>query len=237
MLLLFTVVSCNNEDSFDCFKTTGTHIELEIPSEPFNRLEIRDGMDIYLKNGPERRIVVKGGKNLLPKVKIAFEDNTMKIDNENKYNWTRKYEKIEMYITAPLINEIIHYGFGNVVSLDTLKSKNFRIVGQESSGDFNLILDTQNLYFISNGLSIATISGKTDQLSVGHYFNNGIFNGENLIANNVYVDHQGYTRIRVRVENSLSGSILQNGSLEYISNSALVEVEVFGKGTLIHIGS
>ena len=234
-ILIIAGSSCNNEDSFDCFKSTGEITELELSTEPFNRIEINDGMEIFLKNATEERVLLKGGKNLLSKVKVEFDSGLLRLSNENKCNWTRKYDPIQIYISAPEFNLITNYGYGKIVSLDTLKTDFLRIVIKFSSGDLNLTVDTKTLYYESNSMSSTILSGKVDRLYIGHFYNDGIFNSENLQATIANVLHKGYGRIRVRTD-SLSGSIERNGLLEYYSKKETSGIEILGHGRLIYLG-
>ncbi len=236
-LLLFILIigsSCNNENSFDCFKTTGEIVELELTPGSFNRVEINDGMDIFLVNAPEEKVRIKGGENLISKVRIELDSGLLRLYNENTCNWTRNYDPIQVYISAPDFYQIYNFGFGKMVSLDTLKSDFLRLTIQYSAAEINLTIDTKILLYESNSISSTVLSGKTKTLHANHFYNDGIFNSENLDASIVNVLHKGYGSIRVRAD-SLSGTIERNGLLEYYSKSETSSVEII-EGSLVYLG-
>ena len=104
-------------------------------------------------------------------------------------------------------------------------------------GDVNLLLDTKRMYIVSNSLGSVTLSGQTDILSVGYYYNDAWFYGEYLKADSVFIDHTGYNKIRVRPSISLKGQIVLNGCIEYYTENATVEVDIQANGKLVHAGS
>ena len=237
IFLLFILIigsSCNNENSFDCFKTTGEIVELELSPGSFNRVEINDGMDIFLINAPEEKLRIKGGENLIFKVRFELDSGLLRLSNENTCNWTRDYDPIQIYISAPDFYQIYNFGFGKMVSLDTIKSDFLRLTVQYSSAEINLTVDTGILLYESNSISSAVLSGKTRRLYVGHFYNDGIFNSDKLQSPMVSVTHKGYGNIRIRGD-SIYGSIERNGILEYYSKSKTSSVDII-EGSLVYLG-
>ena len=234
---MLIIVSCNDQEAFDCFKSPGEIVEWEFEPERFNGIVIEDGMDIFLELGSTPKIVIKGGENLLPKVKWRFDSTTLILANENTCNWTRDYERIQVYITTPELDYITHNGYGNITSLSTLGTRFLLMKLISSSGDVSLNLDSKQVYIISNSLSTLKLTGNTDYLSIGHYYNDGIFDGEYLNAKRVKIDHKGYNQMKIRVLDSLSGDIFLNGKVEYFTSGAHVDVKVHEHGSLIHAGS
>jgi len=235
MFMITVLIGCNDPEAFDCIKSAGQQIDLDISVDPFNKIEINDDIDVFLQNGPETKIILSGGENLLPNVNIVSEDRLLKVENKNTCNWTRNYDRIKVYITSPQINEIFHYGFGNIVSLDTLKAEWLHVKGQWCAGDINLTIETQYFFYVSNAVSQVNIAGNTMRAQLGSYFNDGIYDGELLQADTVLIDHKGYSRMRVKVKDNLKGQILQNGTLEYISENPSLNVDVQGNGKLIKL--
>lgn len=236
-LLVISLLSCNSEEGFDCFKTVGKTITQEVPTESFNVVQIEDGLDVYFKNAIEENVIVEGGENLLPKIMINSRNDTLHISNENTCNWTRDYQRIKVFVSLPELRGLIHNGFGNVYTLDTLKTSLFQILVQESTGDLHLVVDNKWTHVVSNSLSLISISGKTDRLWVGYYFNDGQFDSKNLEASLVEFDHKGYSKIKLRFRDTLEGSITFNGTLEYYTEDGDVDVEILANGKLIHAGS
>jgi hypothetical protein len=232
-LLLF---SCDNENAIDCFKSTGEKVTVEMGTEPFRVIEINDGMDIFLQDGPEEKIVVKGGKNLIPKIHVDFKNDTLILNNLNTCNWTRNYDKIEIYLTAPKFDGIIHHGFGNIKSIDTLKTDILKLRQIGSPGDVSLTVDNYWMHIISNSLGTIRLSGETNRLVVGYFFNDGLLFTENLDARDADITHSGYHTLRIRTKNSLAGEIVLNGTIEYYSEDAVVEVDIQANGKVVHLG-
>jgi hypothetical protein len=68
-------VSCDNENSADCFKKTGDNVVREFSLESFHSIVVIDEMDVYLENGSNQRVEVIAGKNLIPEIHLEVKDS------------------------------------------------------------------------------------------------------------------------------------------------------------------
>ncbi len=62
-LLFFS--GCDTEDAPDCFQTSGKMIEKELQVEAFDELIVYEGINLFIEQGAEQKVLLKPGKTLL----------------------------------------------------------------------------------------------------------------------------------------------------------------------------
>ena len=102
-------------------------------------------------------------------------------------------------------------------------------------GDFNINVNTQNLSVIANNLSVFTISGSTEKLSVGFYAGLCEFKGADLIAQEVTIFQRSSHDIIVNPQQSLKVDIRSVGDVISIHRPPVVEVEEYYSGRLLFL--
>ena len=229
-LLLF---SCNNEDALDCVKTSGDAIENEISVPRFSAIHIYDNMNLVVKQGVEQKVVLKTGENLVSKINLEVTDQALTLRNENTCNWVRSFTNPEVHITTDSLTEIVLYGFGTIRSEGILSFPNIRLESFEGPGDFYMDLDCQIITTISNDLCNMYLNGKAQTLNVRIFANDGRFEGENLIAQNINVTHDGSNVMIVHPVKKLSGRLNSTGDIVYINSPKTLDIEVNGSGKLL----
>ena len=88
-------------------------------------------------------------------------------------------------------------------------------------GDFRLDLQTEQLFIESNSVSNFYLSGQSQNLHVFFSWGNGIFYGENLIANAITFYHRGSNDVILFPINSISGDIYSTGNVVLKNNPNL----------------
>lgn len=56
IIVLFSIafLSCDSENANDCFQTSGTPITKEFVVNDFNKINIAEGIELIIKQGPEK---------------------------------------------------------------------------------------------------------------------------------------------------------------------------------------
>lgn len=234
LLSLWAFFSCDSEDAFDCIKKTGDIVETELSPEDFHQLHVYDGINVYLSQGEETRIILKTGENLVKKIRFEFNDGVLSIYNDNTCNWVRSYDDLAVYITVNQLQQIKLWGYGNVKSLDTLRFDHLNVESKDGTGDIDLTIQCNSVNVVSNSISNITLSGRVDKLSVGYYYNDGWFHGEKLIARTVSVNHLGTNGIAIYPVEKLKVYIERNGEVYYYNDPDELETEIAGSGQLIN---
>lgn len=66
-------------------------------SEPYSALEIKDGLEVVLKNGPENSYILNADSNLVHFVHFEVEDGTLRVFTSMKF---KSFKKVEIILFA-----------------------------------------------------------------------------------------------------------------------------------------
>ena len=89
-VLVFAItISCNNEDAGDCFQTAGEIIQQEIEVNSFTKVLVNKKIELFVTQGPQQKIVVETGENLMNDISVEVIDNQLVLTNYNTCNILR----------------------------------------------------------------------------------------------------------------------------------------------------
>lgn len=235
MIAIITLAGgCKKENLGDCFKSTGslTTEMRELPS--FNRLEVEDNVNVYIRFGETNKAEVEAGKNLLDLIETEVVDNTLFIRNKNTCNWVRSYKvPVNVELHCQSIHELIARGFGEIQTLDTLHADIFLAEQWLSSGIIKLLLNTNQVYLKTHtGPADFECSGISDYL-YAYNSSQGIFHLEGIQAAEGLIWNDGVGDIYVNVSDTLSMQLDNKGDIYYYGDPAHVVTESSDDGQAI----
>lgn len=233
-IMLLTQFGCDSPGAFDCVKRSGSIVEEEVIVGEFERIYIYDGLELNLTHGDDQKVMIRGGENLIPEVNFELAEKDLIISNKNSCNWVRDYEAITITVTTNQLKEIESGGFGLVKSTNILNFEELVVESKDGSGDFDLTVAINKLVVANNSISNIRISGVANSLSVGHWYNDGRFDGTALEVNDVRISQNGVNDIYINVKEKLSGELTSRGNIVYFGDPETVEVSVSGTGKLIN---
>jgi hypothetical protein len=233
-ITVITVLSyfgCDNENALDCFKKTGEIIQEEISLEFFNSIEVLDEIDVYLYNSNEQKVIIKAGKNLIPKIKLEVNEQILSVRNDNRCNWRRSPGNPGIYIYLNDLKNISIFDFSNFYTEDTLVLDKLHIYS-DGTGNFDMKLDADSIFIESIYISNYEMAGKTNFLHI-NFSDDSQFFGRQLKSSYCEILHYGSNRIELYPLLSLIGSLQSTGSLYYFNDPDILDVKVLGSGELI----
>lgn len=236
LLIVFYALSffsCDSENALDCFKKTGEIVEQEFQLESFNSIEALDEIDIYLFNSSEQKVIIKAGKNLIPKINLKVENGILIITNDNKCNWTRSSENPGIYIFSNDITDIGIFDFTNIISEETLHLENLNIFS-DGTGNFDMNIDIDSLSIESRYISNFTFTGNAEFIDL-IITGDSRFMAGSLMAEGIQIHHNGSNRVELYPKNSLRGEVGSTGSVYYFHEPEILDVTVKGPGQLINM--
>lgn len=228
----FLLLSCNKENRWDCIKRTGKVTEESRTLPAFNKIRLRDNVDVYIKQGPVQEVRVEAGDNLVPLIRTEVDSGILDIDNKNLCNWARSYKRgtISVYITIPEIRFIWNFGSGVISSQDTLVCDTLDIWAHQS-GDVDLTLNANLIYTNQHTTGDITLKGNSAALSTWHA-GEGYLYCEDLHVLNAFLHSKCSGNDYVRVQNDLVATIDWEGNIYYYGNPT-VTLKGSGIGKLI----
>ena len=239
-ICVFLVFACNSEDANDCFQTSGSIIQQEVEVSDFERILVNRDIELIISEASDYKVTIETGENLLNDVKAEVIGNRLVLTDGNTCNYVRDYGITKIYVEAPNLTEIRNSSQYEVSSNSTLTYPSLNLISEDYNenveftvGDFRLVVNSENLNIISNNISSFYIEGTAENLFVGFFAGSGRFEGENLVAQNIEVNHRGSNDMIVNPIQSLTGELRGTGNVIAVNEPPIVDVERIYTGQLI----
>ena len=237
-LLIITLFSCNSENTLDCYQASGTKTTREVTVENFDKINISQGIELIIKEGPETKVIVESGQNLISGITAEVSEGQLYLRNSNGCNWVRDYNNTTVYVTTPtLVNVYSSSQFGaksdGVLSFPvlTLQSGMF---SNTASGTFELEVNCGGLTVEDNEATYFKVTGNVETLNVNFYDGNARFDGSNLIANEVHCFQRSSNDIIVNPISKIAGTIYSTGNIVLKNTPSIIEVTQLYQGHLVY---
>ena len=241
LVLCIPFFSCNSGNAPDCFQNAGDlkRVVVEVPD--FSKVTVFELLNVVLIQGDEQRVEIESGEFLLDEISAAVEGDRLILKNENNCNLFRDYGLSTVYVTAPNISEI-RSSTGLTISNEgiltypnlNLVSESFNVPEAETtSGTFDLRVDNESLGIVVNGISYFKLSGVSQNLSVTVAAGDSRVEAEDLLAQEVTINHRGTNDILVHPQERISGILRGYGDVISFNVPNDVDVEETFEGRLI----
>ena len=238
MAILFA--GCNSEKAGDCFQTAGEQQREVRNTEAFSQITVFEYLNLVIRQGPEFRVEVESGANLLNEISAEVIDGRLVLRNENRCNLFRDYGVSTVYVTAPDLTEVrSSTGFlvSSEGSLDyddlTLISERFNDPEAEATdGHFDIEFNGRRLRAIVNGVAYLQLAGTAERFDVTIAAGDSRIEAQNLLAQEVVLNHRGSNNLFVDPIQSISGVIRGYGDVIASRRPPVVEVDEILNGRL-----
>ncbi len=240
LLLVLLILSCDSENTGDCFQKTGTIIQQEVVVDSFDKILVNRDIELIIKDGTTQKVVVETGKNLMNDVEAVVLNGKLTLTDNNTCNYVRGYNITKVYITSPNITEIRSSTQYDVRSDGVLTFPSLTILSEDfgepdtfTNGNFNLQIDNNTFRLVFNNLSNCFVSGKTNSLNITFAAGVSRFEGRDLIAQKVNLWNRSSNDMIVNPQQEIRGKISSTGDVISINKPPIIEVEELYKGRLI----
>lgn len=130
----------------------------------------------------------------------------------------------------------VSYNFDHENPIDYTQTPvdDIKIIEKEVNvGDFDLLINDQNLAIITNNVSNFTLFGKTQNFDINYASGQGKLLADKLEAQNITLFHRGTNDLLVNPIQEIKGEIRGTGNVISINRPPLAEVTEFYTGKLI----
>ncbi|MCA0154286.1 head GIN domain-containing protein [Winogradskyella vincentii] len=239
-ILSLLVFACNSEDANDCFQTSGDIIQVEIDVASFDRILVNRDIELVIKEAPDFKVTVETGENLINDVEVEVIGDRLVLTDNNTCNYVRDFGITKVFVEAPNLTEVRSSTQYDILSDGVLNYDNLELYSDDffapdsfTNGDFRLQVNSEELRILVNNISFQYISGEVNKLTIIYPAGSGRFEGEDLIAQDVQINHRGSNDIVVNPQQSLTGLIRGTGNVISVNEPPLVDVEIIYTGDLI----
>ena len=233
-LISLVLSSCGKQDLCDCLKSTGEMQEEIRISSDFNSIELRDNVDLYLRQDSICTIKVVAGENLIKGIITDCLNGSLMIRNTNSCNWVRNMgNPVSVYISVPDLTRLTYKAYGNIITEDTLRMQELRIDVVDGSGSLFLWLrNSVTRLNMHEGVVDVQLSGRT---GVSYIYNHGIgpVDALNLKSDITFITNNSIGNSYVHVLNMLDARIEYHSNIYYRGNPSGITASITGSGQLI----
>ncbi len=233
--------SCNSENAPDCLQNDGKLIRQEVVLASFDKITVFEKVALVLKEGPVQKVEIETGEFLINEVTATIDGDRLIVRNDNGCNLFRDYGITTVYVTSPNITTI-RSSTGLLIRSDgvlaypnlSLISESFNNPETETTdGSFDLNLATNTVSIVVNGIAYFKLSGTTTDFIVTIAAGDSRIEAENLMAQNVVLNHRGTNDILTNPQESVRGIIRGTGDVICFNRPPTVEVEEIFNGRLL----
>ncbi|WP_232623067.1 head GIN domain-containing protein [Pareuzebyella sediminis] len=235
------LLSCATENAPDCLQDSGDLIREEVLLPDFTKITVFENVSLVLKQGNIQKVEVQTGEYLRDEVSAVVKGNRLLLRDTNDCNFFREYGLTTIYVTSPNIDEIrSSTGWSvqsdGVLAYPTLTLLSESYIDNESEttdGEFDLNIDCQNLSVVVNGIAYFKIKGTTENLNLSIAAGDSRIEADNLISENISLNHRGSNDMFINPQFSLNGTIRGTGDVISLNRPDQIDVEELYKGRLI----
>lgn len=227
--------SCKKSSQRTCFKSTGAESMLEIDLDSVHTFHLFKNIRYRIFQDNERKIVVRGGENLIQHIELVNENGILSVHNNNRCNFLRDAESIpEVEIHYPHFNRFYIEPSDSVVFENTISGDSLQIEMREGGGSAKLGVNVNFLSInVSYGTGDYTISGQADNAEV-KVQNNGFANAADFNATNLFLYNNSTGDLHINLAGTNVLALLEGtGNIFYSGAPASIEKTKLGIGDLI----
>lgn len=187
----------------------------------FSGITISGRHNVYITMGNTESLRLEGDAAAINEIETKVEDGVLKIRNKKQMN-TRSWNntgKVDIYIQAKSLNNLVLSGSGNVEVNGQVKSANLNntISGSGSIG-VNIEVENYNAVISGSGEISAKGYAKNARITIA---GSGDFDGHNLKTSNSSAKISGSGDITIIADKQLDAVVSGSGDIRYIGNATV----------------
>ena len=243
MLLLLTAgfTACDSESAWNCFQAAGDITKKEFNVSPFQKILVRNRVQLIIKEGPQQKVVVETGANLMNDIVVESLNNTLSVKNNNRCNLVREYGITKLIVTAPNISEIRNSSGLAVLSDGVLTYPSLTLISEDEEnlneyhidGDFYIDYQGDRLEIISSGISNFFINGSAKEAEFQFFDGDSRLEAQDFLVEDMIIFHRSTQKLFVNPTRSLIGEIWGLGAVIAVNRPLVVDVQEYFEGKLI----
>ena len=196
-------------------------------SESFSEVKGSAGLDVYLTEGSENKIIVEADENLLDI--IETEINNGRLNITAKQNIGRSKSK-KVHVTYKELDEIYASSGADIIGNSVIKSEKITLDASSGSDIDVEIFAKEVIVETSSGADIH-VTGKATLLMASSSSGSQI-NAKELIVINCNADASSGANITVNVKEKLSTEATSGGNIRYYGNPSAVSNDASRSGNV-----
>lgn len=229
-VLIITILSgiFFNSCLLDSVKGDGNVTEEIIEVDNFNKLEVSRGMNVYINQGAETKVVLIADQNLHKHIDIWVDDEEL---NVTTTKMLRNAKMLKVQITVQDLEQIKTKSGSNVFADSTLKLGDLKLKATAGS-NIRLTIEAASAEIAANAGSNIFLGGHANSVSVKTSSGANIKAGE-LTTENAEIRASSGANIWMRVNKTLKARVSSGANFFYTGEPSGIEIEKSSGGNVI----
>lgn len=223
VFLMPFISSCN----LNCITASGKSVAESRNTDPFTKVEMGGGMQVFLKQGNESTVNIEADQNIMPLIKTEVRDHTLHISTGNN---VCNSGTIKVYITSPVISAVDASGAVEIANAGILKSDKFNL---DLSGACKALLsiDAGEIETESSGASVITLKGKAKSHRID--MSGAVeLDAESLVVEKYDIETSGACKLKIHVTDELRSSSSGASEISYHGQPKVINSDNSGASKL-----
>ena len=186
-------------------------------TEDFNEVRGSAGLDVYLTQGDENKIVVEADENLLQYIETDIEDGKLHVTTSENIGHS-KAKKV--YVTYKELNKIEASSGADVIGNSVIKSE-FLSLKSSSGADLKVDVFAKDIIAKTSSGADMEVSGKATSLNADASSGSEI-KAKELLVINCNAEASSGAEVTVNVKEQLEIHVSSGGDINYYGNPVSV---------------
>ncbi|TKC04771.1 DUF2807 domain-containing protein [Pedobacter polaris] len=226
--LLLLVVGLNNSHAI-------AQNSRNVSVKTFNGVTVSSGIDLYITQGTNEALTIKGEDNLIKNVVVEQSGSVLTIKYKEGLNWGSmfKNQSIKVYLNYKTLKSLSASGGSDVYTQNNLKAD---ILNLKASGgaDLKLTLSVKDLTLTISGGSDAELKGSGENLQATASGGSDI-DAFGYVVNNARVTVSGGSDANIYVNKALEAGASGGSDVNYKGSAVLKKTSSSKSGDVHHV--
>ncbi len=198
----------------------------------FSEISVSGRHNVYITMSNTESLKLEGDADAISEIETKVENGVLKIRNKKQLKNSNKWNnigKVNIYIRAKSLNNLVLSGSGNVEVNGKVKSANLSNT-ISGSGSMSLNIDVENYVAVISGSGEITAKGNARNAKIT-VAGSGDFHGSSLKTSNTSAKVSGSGDISIIADKQLEAVVSGSGDIRY-SGNAVVNSTKSGSGRI-----
>lgn len=220
LLLLVTLVSsCNFNIQWGQENGNGNVVTEERFVDDFTGVRGSAGMDVFLTEGDENRVVVEADENLMDIIETYVDGNTLKINTTKSIG---KAKSRKVHVTYKHLDHIEASSGADVIGNSVVRSETITL-DSSSGADLEVEIFAKEVYLNSSSGSDLKVSGRANR-AIADASSGSDLRARELETKSCKAEASSGATIDITVIDQMEGSASSGGDIRYYGNPSDVSV-------------
>ena len=227
LLAIVSLGSCHWDINIGHTNGNGNVVTEERPVSDFTEVKGSSGLDVYLTEGTENKVVVEADENLMAQIETYVENDRLIIKTEG--NIGRSKAK-KVHVTFKQLDKIMASSGADVIGLSVIKAETI-MLDASSGADLEVEVFAKEVYADTSSGSDIKVSGKATSLRADASSGSDL-NARNLLVVDCRADASSGADITVNVKEKLITEASSGGDIKYYGNPSEISKNKSASGSV-----